>query len=164
MNSRRRAGRYPSMDIDDLTRRDFTKLTVAALAGAALGCGKPSEVPSPAAGKAGLLQDVSVDNLLLKEPHVCRGLNACKGTARGGENTCAGQGKCATAKAHGCGGRNACKGQGGCGGDPGQNACKGQGKCGVPITMDPAWDKVRSALGSLATEHGYSLGPAPKRG
>ena len=135
------------MHSDDLSRRDFTRLTMAALAGATLGCGKASEVPPKADG---LLKDVESDNLLLVEPHVCRGLNACKGTARGGKNACAGQGQCTTVKAHGCGGRNACKGQGGCGDDPGQNACKGQGHCGVPITMDPAWKKARTALEALA--------------
>ncbi|MFV1996134.1 MAG: hypothetical protein ACC661_11920, partial [Verrucomicrobiales bacterium] len=32
------------------------------------------------------------DHPLLNEPHVCRGLNTCKGKGQGGENTCAGQG------------------------------------------------------------------------
>jgi len=150
---------------DDLTRRDFTRLTMAALAGATLGCGKATEAATAkAAGDAtALLKDVKGENSLLSEPHVCRGLNACKGTARGGKNACAGQGQCATATAHGCGGKNACKGQGGCGAKPGQNACKGQGHCGVPITMDPAWKKVRAALEGLAKEHGHTLGAAPKR-
>ena len=152
------------MRSDDLTRRDFSKLTMAALAGAAIGCGKASEASTPAKAKAAALKEVKDDSLLLNEPHVCRGLNACKGTARGGGNACAGQGQCATAKAHGCGGRNACKGQSGCGASPGENACKGQGHCGVPITMDPAWNKVRKALQGLAKKHGFELGPAPKRG
>src|SRR5439155_864190 len=51
--------------------------------------------------------------LLLQEPHVCRGLNTCKGKAKGGKNDCAGMGQCATAKAHTCGGDNACAGLGG---------------------------------------------------
>ena len=155
-----------TVSTDDLTRRDFTKLTVAALAGATIGCGKAEQAPAPSAGggAAKLLKEVGEDSPLLKEPHVCRGLNACKGTARGGGNACAGQGTCATAQAHGCGGRNACKGQGGCGDNPGQNDCKGKGKCGVPITMDPAWNKVRAALEELAKRHGLTLGPAPKRG
>jgi len=152
------------MQHDDLSRRDFTKLTMAALAGAVVGCGKASEATTLAAAKPDHLKDVKGDNLLLNEPHVCRGLNACKGTARGGANACAGQGQCATAKAHGCGGMNACKGQGGCGTTPGQNACKGKGHCGVPITMDPAWKKVRKALEVTAGKHGFELGPAPKRG
>ena len=149
------------MHPDDLSRRDFNRLTLAALAGATIGCGKTSEAAPKAAG---LLKDVKSESLLLNEPHVCRGLNACKGTARGGQNACAGKGTCATVKAHGCGGKNACKGQSGCGSAPGQNACKGQGHCGVPITMEPAWDTVRSALGALAKKHGFELGPAPKRG
>ena len=154
------------MATEDLTRREFATLTMAALAGATLGCGKASEAPvaSKAQAKAGLLKEVKSEHLLLTEPHVCRGLNACKGLARGGKNDCAGQGKCTTVKAHGCGGRNECKGQGGCGDVPGQNACKGQGKCGVPVTMNPAWEKARKALEELAKSHGFELGPAPKRG
>ena len=152
------------MSADELTRRRFAKLTMAALAGASMGCTKGNDPATSAAKPKGLLKDVTSENLLLQEPHVCRGLNACKGLARGGKNDCAGQGTCATSMAHGCGGRNACKGQGGCGDNPGQNACKGQGKCGVPITMNPAWKKARKALEELATGHGFKLGDAPKRG
>src|SRR4029077_14327539 len=47
---------------------------------------------------------------LLQEPHICRGLNTCKGKGKGGKNDCAGQGNCATAKAHSCGGENDCRG------------------------------------------------------
>lgn len=153
------------MSADELTRRHFAKLTMAALAGASMGCSKASSAPPPSQPKtAGLFKDVTSEHLLLQEPHVCRGLNACKGLARGAKNDCAGLGTCATSKAHGCGGRNACKGQGGCGATPGQNACKAQGKCGVPITMNPAWDKARKALDELAKSHGFELGVAPKRG
>ena len=151
------------MTPDELTRRDFTRLSMAAMAGAAIGCGKSSEASTLPSSASQALKEVTDDSLLLKEPHVCRGLNACKGLGRGGANACAGQGKCATAKAHGCGGKNACKGQGGCGAKPGENTCKGQGKCGVPMSMQPAWDKARKALEGLATKHGASLGPAPKR-
>ncbi len=49
-----------------------------------------------------------------QEPHVCRGLNTCKGKAQSGKNDCAGQGDCATAKAHTCAGDNDCAGLGGC--------------------------------------------------
>ena len=152
------------MSLEELTRRHFAKLTLAALAGATIGCSKSEGGAQPGTKKASLLKEVKSDHLLLQEPHVCRGLNACKGLARGGKNACAGQGTCATSKAHGCGGRNACKGQGGCGANPGQNACKGQGACGVPITMNPAWEKARKALDELAKSHGFELGPAPKRG
>lgn len=152
------------MPAKEMTRRHFTSMTLAALAGAAMGCSKATERAPAAGAKASLLREVQSDHLLLQEPHVCRGLNACKGLARGGKNDCAGQGTCATAMAHGCGGRNACKGQGGCGADPGQNSCKGKGACGVPITMNPAWDKARKALEELAKSHGFELGPAPKRG
>ena len=49
------------------------------------------------------------------------------------KNDCAGQGDCATAKAHTCGGENDCAGLGGCGAHPGENKCKGMGDCHVPL-------------------------------
>ena len=68
----------------NLTRRDFHRLTVAALGGAASG----SFVFQHALGK-------SPESELLKEPHVCCGLNTCKGHGKG-NHECAGQGSCAT--------------------------------------------------------------------
>ncbi len=55
-------------------------------------------------------------NPLLSDPHICRGLNTCKGKDKNKNNACAGQGVCATARAHTCHFRNDCRGQGGCGG------------------------------------------------
>ncbi len=148
-----------------LTRRDFTKLSLAALAGATVGCSKQKAGgEAHASPKAGALKDVKSGLPILNEPHVCRGLNACKGLGKGSKNTCAGQGTCASAKAHGCGGQNACKGQGGCGKLPGQNACKGKGGCAVPMSMEPAWKKARAALEAAANTYKFTLGPAPKKG
>ena len=161
------------MDKNDLNRRDFHKLTAAAfsglLAGLAAGCGSDEtaenqQPPSPAAeetsGTAGG-QLTEAEEILLAEPHVCRGLNACKGQGKGGENACAGQGACAsTAAAHMCAGQNACKGQGGCGSNPGMNACKGQGGCSVPL-MEHAWDTARKAFETAMKKQGKEFGAAP---
>ena len=79
---------------------------------------------------------------MAQEPHVCRGLNTCKGKGAGAKNDCAGQGDCATAKAHTCAGDNDCAGLGGCNADvkaPGENACKGKGGCHVPIKDSKVW-------------------------
>src|SRR5882757_7326852 len=104
-------------------RRDFHKLTTAALGGLAtgamLGCRK---------GGGGAGSDTAVAKV---EVHLCRGLNECKGQGKGGDNTCRGQGACATAKEHTCGGQNECKGLGGCGETTGANECKGHGGCHV---------------------------------
>lgn len=118
-------------------RRDFHKLTTAALgglaAGALLGCGsEPAGGPGPA-----------VTPTAAGDVHLCRGLNDCKGQGKGGENACRGQGACATAKESSCGGQNECKGLGGCGDTVGANECKGQGGCHVPL-MDGAWTKLRT--------------------
>jgi hypothetical protein len=118
-----------------LDRRDFHKLTAAALgglaAGATLGCGNRN-APAPPA-----LTPVKAD------VHLCRGLNECKGQGKGGDNACRGQGACATAKEHACGGQNECKGLGGCGASAGENDCKGKGGCHVPL-MEGAWTKLRA--------------------
>src|SRR5208282_31129 len=93
----------------DLNRRDFTKWAAAALGGLVAGAGL-----AKAADAEPKKKDVNKP-LLLQEPHVCRGLNTCKGLGKGGKNDCAGQGACATAESHTCGGDNACAGLGGCG-------------------------------------------------
>src|SRR5207237_2763072 len=117
--------------------------TTAALGGLAAGglagCSgkKPGEVadkPAPGAGEATTVAMVDV--------HLCRGLNDCKGKGKGGENSCRGQGACASAKEHTCGGQNDCKGLGGCGETAGANDCKGHGGCHVPL-MDDAWATLR---------------------
>jgi len=154
---------------DDLPRRDFHKLSLSAFSGlllGTLGCSdkkgdKPAaqqDAANPGADEAGAV--VLDEKLLLDEPHVCRGLNACKGIGKGGDNACAGQGTCATAVEHTCHYENDCKGQGGCGGSAGQNACKEKGECGVPLG-DGTWKKVRAKFEELMAKEGKKVGPAP---
>lgn len=137
-----------------LDRRDFTKLTSAALgglaAGSLIGCAKSSSGPvaEAPANKA--------------EAHLCRGLNECKGQGKGGENACRGQGACATAKEHGCGGQNECKGLGGCGETVGANECKTHGGCHVPL-MDSAWETLRKRKEAEWTEKKLEAGKAPAK-
>ncbi|MCE9544643.1 MAG: hypothetical protein K8T25_03875 [Planctomycetia bacterium] len=139
---------------DNLSRREFSKLTMAALGGMALGAG---------AGVAnlGLTGSASAATALLADKNVCRGLNTCK-NHKGGKNDCAGTGSCATAAAHGCNGENACKGQGGCGEHPGENACKGKGQCNVPLN-DGAWKKCRAHFEEVMKAAGKKFGPAPAK-
>jgi hypothetical protein len=172
---------------NDLTRRDFTRLSMAALggmvAGTLAGCqaakttgggkgkgeekgeekGKEKGEEKDKDGQAKTEPDTAY---LVQEPHVCRGLNTCKGKGKGGKNACAGQGACATAKAdHSCAGMNECKGQGGCGTTPGQNACKGQGKCSVPLKNEAVWKKARAAFEkAYKAKEGKEPGKAPAKG
>jgi hypothetical protein len=117
---------------------------------------------SIAAGQQKDKPDDKKKNPLLEEPHVCRGLNTCKGKGKGEKNACAGQGACATVKAHTCKGENACRGQGGCAATPGENECKGKGNCAVPLN-DKAWAKARKRFEELMTKEGHKVGPAPKK-
>lgn len=136
-----------------LTRRDFGKVTAAAFTGMVLGAA--AKISAADAG-------AKVDPLLLlKEPHVCRGLNACKGKDKEKDNACAGQGNCATAKAHSCHAQNDCKGQSGCGEHPGQNDCKGKGECGVPLS-EGAWKKARKEYEKQMKVAKKEFGAAPK--
>jgi hypothetical protein len=138
---------------DAVSRRDFGKLTMAAFGGVLLG--------TAAAGRAA--DSVKHDGaLLLQDKHVCRGLNTCKGKGKGGDNSCAGVGKCAATEAHSCKGDNACKGQGGCGEYPGQNSCKGTGDCGVPLE-EKTWKKARKAFEAQMKKAGKTFGEAPKK-
>jgi hypothetical protein len=145
-----------------MNRRDFHKLSMAALGGALAGAGmaraddkksssddkpKPKDPKKPA---------------LLQEPHVCRGLNTCKSKGKGGKNDCAGQGACATAKAHTCGGENDCRGLGGCGKSPGENECKGKGECHVPLA-DDGWKKARTRFEAEMKKADKKFGDAPKK-
>ena len=76
----------------ELSRRDFERLALAAIGGLAAGCQEPAK--PPAVAKSDEIHP------LLDEPHVCRGLNACKGF---GSESCAGLGQCATEAAkHHC--------------------------------------------------------------
>src|SRR5947209_13066112 len=147
------------MERSDMNRRDFHKLAVAALGGVVAGAGlaraddkKDDKVKAKDPNKP----------LLLQEPHVCRGLNTCKGKGKGGKNDCAGEGACSTAKAHTCGGDNDCRGLGGCGDKPAENDCKGKGDCHVPL-MDKAWDKARKRFEAEMTRAKMKYGPAPKK-
>jgi len=172
-----------------LSRRDFTKLTSAALgglvAGSMFGCGKSDDdAPAPAGGNegsgdappadgsgapdgSGTANEAAADDkkghdpqLLLTGKNVCRGLNHTCANHKGGDNQCAGQGQCATAAEHACHGENECKGQGGCGEYPGQNLCKAQGKCAVPLS-DKAWKTARTAFEKTMADAGKEFGPAP---
>jgi hypothetical protein len=142
------------MNDKSLDRREFQKLTAAALAGlaagATLGCsGGSAPAPGPGVAAAG-------------DKHLCRGLNECKGKGKGGGNECRGQGACATIASHDCGGRNECKGQGGCGEDVGANTCKGEGGCHVPL-MASAWETLRKRKESEWTTKNEAFQPAPPK-
>jgi hypothetical protein len=143
------------MQPTNLKRRDFHKLTAAAIGGLLAGSGSLAVAEEEKEAK------IQVDPaLLLAEPHVCKGLNNCKGKGKGGQNGCAGQGACASAKDHSCGGDNDCKGMGGCGGYPGQNTCKGKGHCAVPLKKE-TWAMARKQMEHLMKDMGKKLGAAP---
>ncbi|HVS38188.1 MAG TPA: hypothetical protein VMS17_21695 [Gemmataceae bacterium] len=130
----------------DPNRREFTKWAAAAVGGLAAGLGA-----ARLAGAA-VLEPAKKDvdkPLMAQEPHVCRGLNTCKGKSAGAKNECAGQGDCATAKAHTCAGDNDCAGLGGCNAKvntPGENKCKGMGGCAVPMKDAKIWSKARASF------------------
>jgi hypothetical protein len=154
------------MPNDDLTRRDFNKLTLAALGGAVAGgalagCsqeGGSGDETELASGNAS-----ETDTILMSEPHVCRGLNTCKNMGAAKDNECAGMGTCASAEQQSCGGRNECKGQGGCGETPGQNTCSAKGDCSVPLN-DKAWAKARDSFEAAMSKAGKKFGDAPTKG
>ena len=139
-----------------LDRRDFNKLTAAALSGltvgATWGCRGGTSKPEVKTDDAVAMADV----------HLCRGLNECKGKGKDGKNECRGQGSCATVKEHSCGGQNECKGLGGCGETVGQNDCKGQGGCHVPL-MESAWDTLRKRKEADWVEKKLEVGQAPAK-
>lgn len=137
------------------TRRDFHRLAGAALGGLALGA-----AGCASSGGTAMAADGGPDELL-KEPHVCCGLNTCKGIGVDKKNDCAGMGNCATAKKHTCKGENDCKGQGGCGENPGENACKGKGECAVPLTEDK-WKIARTNFEAAMKKAGKKFGDPPK--
>ena len=152
------------MSQKDYTRRDFHKLSAAALGGmlsvGAIGCGgsdKPAE--STPAGADDAASGEAETSTVAK--HACRGLNECKGQGASGKNDCAGAGTCATIEHHICGGHNQCKGQGGCGQTPGANECAGKGGCHVPMTGG-MWEKARDLFEERMDEKGVELNPAPE--
>lgn len=116
--------------------------------------------PKKIGAKAAEGKEFPVDPaLLLQDPNVCRGLKSCKGKGKG-DHSCAGQGACATVKAHACNGMNDCKGQGGCGGYPGQNSCKEQGHCAVPLSKN-SWALARKQFEHLMKDMDKKFGAAP---
>ena len=137
------------MQDQNWTRRDFTRLSTAALGGILLGARAIAYADTKAE-----------ESLLLKEPHVCRGLNTCKSLGADKQNACAGMGVCATAAHHVCRTHNECKGQGGCGAKPGENACKGMGDCAVPLGAKP-WKTARTNFESAMKKAGKKFGAAP---
>ena len=141
------------INVTNLSRRDFGRLTAAAFGGVLLG--------STLAGRAAGKDDKHDPELLLQDKHVCRGLNTCKTKGKGADNSCAGMGNCAIADKHSCKGENACKGQGGCGEYPGQNSCKGLGSCEVPLEKK-TWKSARKAFEAQMKKAGKTFGDAPK--
>jgi hypothetical protein len=145
-----------NMSRSDLTRRDFNKLTMAAFQGAAAGL-----VVMGTGGSVLGAKKEKKKHPLLSEPHVCCGLNTCKGKGLSKDNTCAGQGSCHTAGKHVCKGQNKCKGQSGCGTSPGENSCKGKGACAVPLT-EKTWKIARKNFEKVAGGAGIKVGKPPK--
>ncbi len=143
------------MENSPLNRRDFQRLSAAAIGGLMAGATLSSSAYAADAPK----KDKD-KNPMLGEPHVCRGINMCKSLGASKENTCAGQGTCATAKAHGCHADNECRGQGGCGAKPGENSCKAMGECAVPMS-GKTWKKARARFEELMMKEGKKVGPAP---
>lgn len=146
------------MHDSELTRRDFQRLAAAAMGGLLAGAGLAA---SAQAADEAPKKDKN-KNPMLGEPHVCRGINMCKGLGATKDNACAGQGACATAKAHTCHYENECRGQGGCGAKPGENNCKGMGECGVPMSSK-TWKKARARFEELMAKEGKKVGPAPAK-
>jgi hypothetical protein len=139
------------IDLDgvDFTRRDFAKLTIAALAGLTAGS------PAAAADASRRVQDP-----ILSDPHICRGLNTCKSKDVTGHNQCAGTGTCATARYHPCKGHNECRGQGGCGDGPGTNECRGWGACDVPLKPG-VWVVARQRFEKVMRQQRRRFGVPP---
>jgi hypothetical protein len=139
-----------------MDRRNFHRLTAAAIsgiaAGAVLGCrkeGEPVMMRPPGDAAAA-------------ELHLCRGLNECKAQGKSKDNACRGQGTCATVKEHSCGGQNECKGLGGCGETVGANDCKTKGGCHVPL-MEGAWETLRKKKEAEWAEKMVEAGAAPAK-
>ena len=149
------------MSQKDYTRRDFHKLSAAALSGimaaGTIGCGSQ---PDAKTGDAGAAPAEGEDTSTVAK-HACRGLNECKGQGAKGTNECAGAGTCATVEHHVCGGHNECKGQGGCGQTPGANECAGKGGCHVPMSGG-MWKKARDLFEERMKEKGVEVNPAPE--
>lgn len=160
------------MNPEELNRRDFHRLSMAAfggaLAGTLAGCGEEKKAAAPPAGAGAARSQPAAGNeggavASTGQEHGCRGLNACKNQGASGANECAGQGTCATKSwHHTCAGSNACTGQGGCGANPLQNDCKGHGTCHIPL-MDDAWEKARKRFVEQMKKEGKEVGEAPAK-
>jgi hypothetical protein len=172
---------------EEVSRRDFHKLSTAALcgliAGTAFGCGEqaappgpkgatssptttppttaPATTPPATAQTDAKTEGKSAAAVTTAGLHACRGLNECKGLGKSKKNDCAGKGDCYTV-AHSCFSQNDCKYQGGCGGENGLNDCKGKGGCGhFPIADNNVWKKARAAFESREKAAKKTFGPAP---
>jgi hypothetical protein len=97
---------------------------------------------------------------MLSDPHICRGLNTCRGKDVTRRNQCAGTGNCATARYHTCKGHNDCRGQGGCGDAPGLNECRGWGACDVPL-KPRVWVVARQRFEKVMKEQRRRFGVPP---
>jgi hypothetical protein len=150
------------MDQSRLHRREFHRLSAAALggmlAGSVAGCGGSD----PAADGPGADGSAAVDPA---GKHLCRGLNDCKAQGLDEKNACRGAGACATFAHHDCGAAELhdCKGQTGCGQTPGKNDCKDvNGGCHVPL-MDSAWETVRAEMEAKWKQEGKEFHEAPAK-
>ena len=136
-----------------INRRGVIRLAMAALGGlvtgAMAGCAdKPKGETKPPGGNPSAAGGDEAANVLLGDPHVCRGINQCKNKGKKDTmNECAGQATCATVAAHDCNGMNDCKGKGG---------------CHVPL-MDGAWDTARKAFEFAMNKNGKEFGKAPAK-
>lgn len=153
------------MTDSDLKRRDFSKLTLAALgglvSGTAIGCSGDADTSAPptSGDHDASTPDHDAGDSQAVAAHACRGLNDCKSA----DNDCRGQGSCATkAWHHGCAGQNECKGQGGCGETALKNECKGQGECAVPL-MDNVWEPAREEMEAKWKAADQAFGAAPAK-
>ena len=179
----------PKSESAGRNRREFAKLTAAAFAGLFAGIlirrgqdqahntGAPAASDDKAADSNSPPNDAPAGNsspnnstsastdlnlMLAGDPHVCRGLNICRGKDKKHSNACAGQGACATAESHACDGQNVCKGQGGCDNTAGINLCKGKGACAVPL-KDKTWTLARARFEQLAKAEKLEIGAAPAK-
>ena len=178
------------MQPEEVSRRDFHKLSTAALcgliAGTAFGCGEQAAAPGskgttpppitaapPTTPAVAAKTDAKADAKTAGKSaaavttvalHACRGLNECKGLGKSKKNDCAGKGDCYTVT-HSCSGQNDCKYQGGCSGKHGTNDCKGQGGCGHFPIEDAAWKKAapRSSRARRRPKRRSGRPPLPQR-
>ena len=134
----------------ELSRRDFAKLSLAALTGFSAGASVEAAY-DPAKRN---------ENPLLSDPHVCRGINTCRGKGADRRNKCAGMGVCATARYHTCKMHNDCRGQGGCGEKPGENECRALGSCDVPL-KPKLWNHARRRFEELMKQRRRYFGVPP---